>query len=61
MGGPPLSPVLAHLFMAEFEKTALLSADFKPTVLLRDIDEQNPRHTTVTQGQARLQVKVRGL
>ena len=37
--GSPLSPVLADLFMEEFEQTALLSADLKPSVWLRHVDD----------------------
>ena len=36
--GSPLSPVLADLFM-EFEQTALLSADLKPSIWLRYVDD----------------------
>ncbi|XP_022108452.1 uncharacterized protein LOC110988853 [Acanthaster planci] len=37
--GSPLSPVLADLFMEEFEQTALFSADLKPSVWIRYVDD----------------------
>ncbi|XP_022105762.1 uncharacterized protein LOC110987380 [Acanthaster planci] len=37
--GSPLSPVLADLFMEEFAQTALFSADLKPSVWIRYVDD----------------------
>ena len=37
--GSPLSPVLADMFMEEFETTALLSADHRPGTWLRYVDD----------------------
>ena len=36
--GSPLSPVMANLFMAEFEKNALATATLKPGFWFRYVD-----------------------
>ena len=37
--GSPLSPVMANLFMEEFEKNALATATLKPGFWFRHVDE----------------------
>ena len=37
--GSPLSPVLADMFMEDFESTALLTADHRPSTWLRYVDD----------------------
>ncbi|XP_071798283.1 uncharacterized protein [Asterias amurensis] len=37
--GSPISPVLADIFMEEFESSSLLTADLRPSLWLRYVDE----------------------
>ena len=37
--GSPLSPVIANIFMEDFETTALVTADHKPTIWKRYVDD----------------------